>query len=203
MKTHFVGDSALLIDVADAQAAQRLRGVILRYSLQGLRETVPAYNTLLVEFDARKFDVNNFIRRLPRFVQEPVTFNLSREHVISVTYDGEDLKLVARETGLDTVEVVRRHSSATYTVAFLGFAPGFPYLLGLDPKLRVARLKTPRTHVPAGAVAVADEFSGIYPRAMPGGWRILGRTDAALFDTERISPALLAPGDTVHFRPIL
>jgi len=202
MNTHFVGDSALLLDMEDAQAAQQLRAAIHRQSLKGLCELVPAYNTLLVEFDALEFDVTNFIRRLPQFVQAAPFPVLAREHDIAVTYNGEDLKEVARVTGLDVVEVIQRHSSATYTVAFLGFAPGFPYLVGLDSKLRVPRLKSPRTNVPAGAVAVADEFSGIYPQTTPGGWRVLGHTDSILFDPARASPALLTPGDKVHFRPV-
>ncbi|MDE2090360.1 MAG: allophanate hydrolase subunit 1 [Gammaproteobacteria bacterium] len=201
MNTHPVGDSALLIDTHDAMVAQHLRTYILRQSLKGLRELVPAHNTLLVEFDALLFDLTSFIRLLPKFEQLKRPAAPARAHDVPVTYDGEDLKEVVRLTGLDMAEVIQRHSSATYTVAFLGFAPGFPYLTGLDPKLRVPRLKTPRTKIASGAVAIADEFSGIYPRATPAGWCILGHTDVVLFDPDREPPALLTPGDTVHFRP--
>jgi len=202
MNTRFVGDSALLMDTENAQAAQQLRAAIHRQSLKGLRELVPACNTLLVEFDPLEFDVMQFIRRLPQFLKTPPLRDLVREHDIEVTYNGEDLKEVARVTGLSVIEVIQCHSAATYTVAFLGFAPGFPYLAGLDPKLQMPRLKSPRTQVPAGAVAIADEFSGVYPQATPGGWRILGHTNTVLFDVSRPTPALLMPGDIVHFRPL-
>lgn len=202
MTTRFVGDSALLVDTENAQAAQQLCAVIHRQSLKGLRELVPAYNTLLVEFDPLEFDVMQFIRRLPQFLKASPLRGRVREHDIEVTYNGEDLKEVARVTGLSIIEVILCHSAATYTVAFLGFAPGFPYLAGLDPKLRMPRLQSPRTQVPAGAVAIADEFSGIYPQATPGGWRILGHTNTVLFDVSRPTPALLMPSDTVHFQPL-
>ncbi len=203
MTTRFVGDSALLVDTENVQTAQQLCAVIHRQSLKGLRELVPAYNTLLVEFDPLEFDVMQFIRRLPQFLKAPPLRGLVREHDIEVTYNGEDLEEVARMTGLSILEVIQCHSAATYTVAFLGFAPGFPYLTGLDPKLRMPRLKSPRTQVPVGAVAIADEFSGIYPQATPGGWRILGHTNTVLFDVSRPTPVLLMPGDTVHFRPLV
>ncbi len=202
MSTHFVGDSALLIDTHDAQSAQQLRATLQKQKLRGLRELVPAYNTLLLEFDALEFDVTKFIQRLPSFLQASPELALTKEHEIPVSYNGEDLKEVARITDLDIDKIIAYHSSATYTVAFLGFAPGFPYLTGLDPKLQVPRLKSPRTQVPAGAVAIAGEFSGIYPRNTPGGWRLLGHTEVVLFDAGRTSPALLAPGDKVRFRPI-
>ena len=201
MNTHFVGDSALLMDTQDARTAQQLRRAILKQSLRGIRELVPAYNSLLLEFDPLEFDVTNFIRLLPKFIHAKQTSITAREYDIAVTYDGEDLREIARITGLDIDEVIDRHRSAIYTVAFLGFAPGFPYLTGLDPKLQVPRMKSPRTKVSTGAVAIADEFSSIYPQSTPGGWRILGHTDIVLFDPEHAPPALLAPGDKVRFRP--
>jgi KipI family sensor histidine kinase inhibitor len=96
-------------------------------------------------------------------------------------------------------DVVQRHAGATYTVAFLGFQPGFPYLAGLDRALVTPRKDTPRTEVPAGALGIAGDVTGIYPRSSPGGWQLIGRTDATLFDVARDPPALLAPGDTVRF----
>lgn len=203
MNTHFVGDSALLIDTQDAWAAQQLCLAIHKQSLTGLRELVPAYNSLLLEFDALEFDVTNFFRLLPEFMQIQQAPVKAREYDIAVTYNGEDLREVARITGLDIDEVIHRHSSATYTVAFLGFAPGFPYLTGLDPRLRIPRLQLPRTKVAAGAVAIVDEFSGIYPQVTPGGWRILGHTDIILFNPEHAQPALLTPGDKVQFKLLI
>jgi KipI family sensor histidine kinase inhibitor len=94
---------------------------------------------------------------------------------------------------------VRRHTAAVYTVAFVGFSPGFPYLLGLDPSLRVPRLDSPRTSVPAGSVGIGGDQTGVYPTATPGGWRLIGRTSTALFDPRLDPPALLRAGDTVRF----
>jgi KipI family sensor histidine kinase inhibitor len=96
-------------------------------------------------------------------------------------------------------ELVRRHTAPLYDVAFLGFVPGFPYLTGLDPALRLPRRAHPRTRVPAGSVAMADGYTGIYPQETPGGWHILGRCAARLFDAARAQPALLMPGDRVRF----
>ena len=118
-------------------------------------------------------------------------------------YDGADLERVATEAGIPVADVVARHTARELTVAFGGFAPGFAYLAGLDPLLCQPRLERPRERIPAGAVGVAGEFSGVYPRASPGGWRLLGRLvdDApALFDTERDPPALLTVGTRVRFR---
>ncbi|HYQ75686.1 5-oxoprolinase/urea amidolyase family protein, partial [Cellulomonas sp.] len=120
---------------------------------------------------------------------------------IPVRYDGPDLAEVARLTGLDEREVVRRHAAAEYTVAFGGFMPGFAYLTGLDPALHVPRRATPRERVPAGSVAVAGEFAAVYPAATPGGWMLLGTCDVPLFDVDRDPPALLRPGARVRFVP--
>ncbi|WP_426593129.1 5-oxoprolinase subunit B family protein [Cellulomonas sp. McL0617] len=118
---------------------------------------------------------------------------------LDVTYDGADLAGVSGLTGLTTSEVVARHTAVLYTVAFGGFMPGFAYLTGLDPALRVSRLASPRQKVPAGSVAIADGFSAIYPAASPGGWRLLGTCAARLFDVDRDPPALLQPGTRVRF----
>lgn len=114
---------------------------------------------------------------------------------------GPDLAAVAAAAGLSEADAITRFCASLYQVAMLGFAPGFPYLLGLDPALAMPRLETPRTHVPAGSVAIGGAQAGIYPREGPGGWRLLGRTPLVLFDPGRASPALLAPGDHVRFLP--
>ena len=116
-----------------------------------------------------------------------------------MTYDGPDLAEVARLTGLGEDEIVAAHTGTLWRVAFGGFAPGFAYLVGGDPRLQVPRRDEPRTKVPAGAVGLAGEFSGIYPRESPGGWRLIGRTDVAMWDLDRDAPALLAAGSTVQF----
>ncbi|HET6861194.1 MAG TPA: carboxyltransferase domain-containing protein, partial [Streptomyces sp.] len=118
---------------------------------------------------------------------------------IVVHYDGEDLHEVARHTGLSPDEVVAAHTGSTWTAAFGGFAPGFAYLAGGDPRLEVPRRGEPRTRVPSGAVGLAGSFSGIYPRSSPGGWQIIGHTDVVVWDLERDPPALLRPGVRVRF----
>jgi len=120
---------------------------------------------------------------------------------IPTRYDGADLDSVAARIGVSRESVVAMHTGAEYVVAFMGFAPGFPYLIGLPPELELPRLETPRTEVPAGSVAVAAGYCGIYPRASPGGWNLIGTTDMVLFDPEREPPALLEPGIRVRFEP--
>lgn len=118
---------------------------------------------------------------------------------IAVHYDGPDLAEVAARTGLDVAAVVAAHTGTPWRVAFGGFAPGFAYLTGGDARLRVPRRQEPRTAVPSGSVALAGEFSAVYPRTSPGGWQLLGRTDAVLWDVDRDPAALLQPGTTVRF----
>ncbi|WP_246119442.1 5-oxoprolinase subunit B family protein [Cellulomonas massiliensis] len=118
---------------------------------------------------------------------------------LPVVYDGEDLEEVAALTGLSTAQVVRRHLAGRYSVAFGGFMPGFAYLTGLDPALRTPRRADPRPRVPAGAVAIADGYTAVYPSATPGGWRLLGRCATTLFDVDRDPPAVLLPGTEVRF----
>jgi KipI family sensor histidine kinase inhibitor len=118
---------------------------------------------------------------------------------ITVTYDGDDLADVAGLTGLSTDDVVAAHTGTPWTVAFTGFAPGFSYLVGGDPRLHVPRRPSPRTRVPAGAVGLAGDFSGVYPRESPGGWQLIGRTSLTMWDSARENPALLVAGTTVRF----
>jgi KipI family sensor histidine kinase inhibitor len=125
-----------------------------------------------------------------------------REVTLDVRYDGEDLAMIAADAGVSPDAVVSMHTEAVYAVAFTGFAPGFGYLTGLPEQLRQPRLKTPRTRVPAGSVGLAGEFTGVYPRESPGGWRLLGHTSATLFDPPADPPALFAPGDRVRFRSV-
>jgi KipI family sensor histidine kinase inhibitor len=124
------------------------------------------------------------------------------EVVIPVSYDGPDLAEVARLTGLAEDEVVAAHTGTPWRVAFGGFAPGFAYLVGGDPRLHVPRRDTPRPAVPPGSVGLAGEFSGVYPRSSPGGWQLIGTTDAVLWDIERDPPALLTAGAIVRFEEI-
>lgn len=195
-----MGDAALLVETRDSTEAQKFRQALAAERIPGLRQLIPGYDTLLLCVDPLAVDLDALAERLPGLLRAPQAATNPKTHEIAVRYGGEDLEAVAAELAMSVEEVVRRHSTPVYTVAFLGFAPGFAYLTGLDPKLQLPRLATPRTRTPAGAVAVAGEFTGVYPQATPGGWRMLGLTDARLFDVERASPALLAPGDQLRFK---
>jgi KipI family sensor histidine kinase inhibitor len=176
-------------------------------------ECVPAYASLLLRFDPSTWAGNDGLhphQRLQAVVsaalrdRDQVTI-ASRELIIPVCYGGEygpDLDEVAACCGLDADAVVARHTAGNYRVAMLGFAPGFPYLLGLDPQLAVSRRTDPRQRVPAGSVAIGGSQTGIYPEVLPGGWQLIGRTPLRLFDVTASEPSLLAAGDRVRFRAI-
>lgn len=159
-------------------------------------ELVPSARTLLLdELD----DQAAIARDLRTWRPAPMAVNNPREVEIPTVYDGPDLLGVAAHWGVTVADVAGIHAGLTHEVAFVGFAPGFAYLTGIPDELKLPRLPSPRTHVPAGSVAVADVFTGVYPRVSPGGWRILGRTAATMWDSDREPPALLAPGDRVRF----
>jgi KipI family sensor histidine kinase inhibitor len=174
-----------------------------------LRDLVPAYASLALFVDPAAFadDADplaaamGWLDRLESGVPIPAA-DTAPVVEIPVRYggaDGPDLEAVARHAGISVVEVVERHCAATYTVAMLGFAPGFPYLLGLDARLATPRLPVPRVRVPAGSVGIGGAQTGVYPRCGPGGWRLIGRTEMPLFNADRDPPAALAPGDHVRF----
>lgn len=133
---------------------------------------------------------------------QPVAEAAARLVEIPVTYEGEDLDAVAGATGLSPLEVTERHARPTYTCAFCGFAPGFAYLVGLDPALHLPRRATPRTRVPAGSVAIAAEYSAVYPSASPGGWHVIGHSTLALWDPLRERVSFVEPGTSVRFVPV-
>lgn len=168
--------------------------------LPGVREVVPAARTVLVVPGART-DPARLRELLTELEPRPVSVT-GDALTLDVRYDGPDLDATAAELGLDPDGLVRAHASGDYIVAFCGFVPGFAYLTGLDPPLHLPRLPDPRSRVPAGSVGIAGEFTGVYPRASPGGWRLLGTTDAALWDLDRDPPAVLPPGTRVRFRPV-
>jgi inhibitor of KinA len=173
-------------------------------------ECVPAYASLLLRFDVLQWldDDGRFgAERLRAAIAAAWNEHSSvakavREVSIPVCYDGADLPEVATHARISIEEVVARHTAARYRVAMLGFAPGFPYLLGLDPTLAMPRRSHPRTSVPAGSVAIGGQQTGIYPQSLPGGWQLIGRTPMRLFDLAAASPSLLGPGDHVRFRAI-
>ena len=191
--------NALLVELADLDQTLALLDSLQRAPLAGVEELVPAARTLLVQFRPSATSLATLIgaiaaRDLSQRVQRDATLV-----EIPVRYDGEDLAEVAQILGITSEELVRRHTASDYSVAFVGFAPGFAYLSGGHESLDVPRRATPRTRIPAGAVALAGRFSGVYPQASPGGWQIIGRTPLAMWDIERDPPALLQPGFRVRF----
>ena len=191
-----VGERGLLVCLGGNAAAQRLaRHARQRFGPE-LQEVVPGHETVLLVGRSGRPDAAALDGWEAAADTDP---GAAETLEISVTYDGEDLDAVATECGYSREEVVRRHLHGRYTAAFLGFAPGFAYLIGGDESLRPARLASPRERVPPGAVALAGEYSAVYPRASPGGWRLVGRTDVVMFDAERDPPALATPGREVRF----
>ncbi|MFN0281972.1 MAG: 5-oxoprolinase subunit B family protein [Kineosporiaceae bacterium] len=168
----------------------------------GVLDLVPAERSLLVRLDPDRTDVAQVAAWVRATPAEPPDADAADEVRLDVVYDGEDLDAVAAHLGLTRDVVVAAHTATPWRVAFTGFAPGFGYLVGGDPRLAVPRLDTPRVRVPAGAVALAGRYCGVYPRPSPGGWRIVGRTDAVLWDVDRDPPALLRPGLRVRFRAV-
>ena len=194
------GDRALLVQVPDGGDVGALAAALERAPLPGQEELVPAARTVLVRLDRAPTDLDVAVLQRLRPVASGDRTS-GREVVLDVVFDGPDLAEVAERTGRDVSALVGALTAAELVVAFGGFAPGFAYLTGLPGDLHVPRRATPRTRVPAGAVGLAGPYAGVYPRASPGGWQLVGRTDAVLFDVDRDPPALLSPGTTVRFRP--
>ncbi|WP_073818997.1 5-oxoprolinase subunit B family protein [Kitasatospora sp. CB01950] len=200
------GSDAVLVEVDTAEEVQHLHGALRSAPPAGITELVPAARTVLIRYDPRATDpqrLRTALRTLPRTAVAASAgagaAGAGAAVRIPVRYDGPDLAEVAARTGLTERQVVERHTAAQYRVAFCGFAPGFAYLTGLDPRLRLPRRTEPRTRVPAGAVAVADEYTGVYPSPSPGGWHLLGTTALTLWDPAADPPTRLGPGTAVRF----
>ncbi|HEV3399078.1 MAG TPA: 5-oxoprolinase subunit PxpB [Actinomycetes bacterium] len=201
MRVRPAGERGLLVEVEELETVHRLHAALRELDPPGVVELVPAYRTVLIVAEPDRAGVlDELATALPELELPPAEAVAGETVEVPVRYDGEDLPEVARLTGLEAEEVVRRHTAPEYTVAFLGFSPGFPYLVGLDPALEVPRRDTPRTSIPAGSVGLAGNQTGIYPTASPGGWQLIGRTEVTLFDPARDPPALLAPGTRLRFR---
>lgn len=195
-----VGDRALLIEVGTGEEAEALHAELLRRRATGelsVAEIVPAARTVLLDgLEAP----SRLAERLASWEVPPVPRRAEDVVEIPVRYDGPDLPDVAAHWGVDEAEVARIHAEVEFRVAFCGFAPGFGYLTGLPRE--VPRRATPRTVVPAGSVALAGPYTGVYPRSSPGGWQLIGTTDTVLWDHARVPAALLAPGTRVRFTPV-
>ncbi len=205
-RTYFLGDACLCWQLGDAISRLTSLQVLCVYrrlrkdpelTRLGVHDLVPSYTALaahahpLCDWEAVRRIVNGCLASLP--ADEAGLCERSARHVLPVAYNGEDLQRVAGHAGISVEEVIRRHTAPEYLVAMIGFRPHFPYLLGLDRSLVMPRLDSPRTAVPAGAVAIGGEQTGVYPETSPGGWSILGMTSPELLYS-------IEPGDTVVFR---
>ncbi|MBO4254106.1 5-oxoprolinase subunit PxpB [Streptomyces griseorubiginosus] len=197
-----VGDDALLVEVTSGEEAQALHADLLRRRAEGtlsVREIVPAARTVLLDGLTDRSRLAAELTATEALAAPP----RAREVVeIPVRYDGPDLADVAAHWGVTEREAARIHAGTEFSVAFCGFAPGFGYLTGLPRRYDVPRRATPRTSVPAGSVALAGPYTGVYPRSSPGGWQLIGRTDTVLWDQARVPAALLSPGTRVRFVPV-
>jgi len=203
----WVGERALLRtfpgDIAEANRSALAcgRAVAAVASSDDVEDVVPGARSLLVIFRSGA-EPAAAIRKLLDRESWPVERVEARTFEVPVRYggyDGPDLSAVARVAGMTEEDVVRAHCAPVYVVGFIGFSPGFPYLLGMDARLVTPRLDAPRPRVDPGSVGIGGAYTGVYPSATPGGWRLIGRTDVELFDAERRTPSLLKPGDRVRF----
>ncbi|WP_423059028.1 carboxyltransferase domain-containing protein [Brevibacterium linens] len=196
---HTASRRHLLVECADLTATMALHHSLEAADLPGVTELIPAARTVLISFDPARTSTEILAESVRGLGHTESVSDTAREVTIDVRYDGDDLAEVADLLSVSPAEVVKRHQAATWQVAFAGFAPGFGYLAGDDELFNVPRRSSPRTRVPVGSVALAGEFTGVYPRSSPGGWQLIGRTDAKLWDLDRQPPALFVPGTIVKF----
>ena len=196
---HTASRRHLLVERADLGATMALHHSLEAADLPGVTELIPAARTVLISFDPARTNAEILAEAVRGLGHTESASDAAREVTIDVHYDGDDLAEVADLLSVSPAEVIKRHQAATWQVAFAGFAPGFGYLAGDDELFNVPRRSSPRTRVPVGSVALAGEFTGVYPRSSPGGWQLIGRTDAKLWDLDREPPALFVPGTIVKF----
>lgn len=201
-----LGDSAIIkvfeekIDLDVLKRVDSLKYYINKDNKEGVCENVPSYNTLLVYYDPLVLSYKDMEDYILKLLEKPLIERSESKIVeIPVLYDGEDMLELMGHTGLSKDEVIDLHTSGEYTVYMLGFSPGFPYLGGMNPKLRTPRRKSPRLKISAGSVGIADMQTGVYSVDSPGGWQIIGRTPLKLFDIEKDQPSLLKAGGRLKF----
>jgi KipI family sensor histidine kinase inhibitor len=196
------GDRALLIECGSTGEVLALAAALRDAHVIGVIDIVPGARTVLVSVSETRHRAS--VRTAVADVSVPIPrvtpLDTDADVVIDVVYDGPDLGEVSGHLGMDIADVIAAHTGSLWRVGFGGFAPGFAYLVTAVPRLQVPRRSEPRTRVPAGSVGLAGEFSGIYPRESPGGWQLIGHTEAVLWDLHRPRPALLTPGMWVRFR---
>ena len=194
-----LNSTSFLVELNDLDETLALLAALQANPPPGIKEMVPAARTLMISFAPETTNAGELVALLSKLdLVAPISRD-DRIVEVPVDYNGEDLAEVAALTGLSVAEVIRRHSSREYMVAFCGFAPGFGYLVGGDPALHVPRRKTPRTRIPAGSVGLAGNFSGVYPQVSPGGWQLIGTTPVKMWDIARTPPAYFQPGYRVRF----
>ena len=196
-----VGDRGVLIELRDNDEVHRVAAAARERFAGVLADVVAGHRTVLLAWPRPPVDVR-VVDAIRASTEATGPAAPPRTVTVPVVYDGPDLHLVARHARLSAEEVARRHAAGAYRAAFVGFAPGFAYLLGADPVLHVPRRSEPRERVPAGALALAGEYTAVYPTSSPGGWQLIGRTDLRMFDPAREPPALLEPGVHVEFEPM-
>jgi KipI family sensor histidine kinase inhibitor len=211
---HDYGDQALLLEFDSTAEVLAWAAALCEAELLGVLDIVPASRTVLIKLAGPRYQAPTRqrlgkLRVTAEALSEAATPRDGRADIeMDVVYDGADLDEVARLTGMTPDQVVAAHTGTLWQVGFGGFAPGFAYLVGGDERLNVPRQSEPRTRVPAGSVALAGEFSGVYPRESPGGWQLIGRVSdnsadtRPLWDVDRDPPALLTPGMWVQFRAV-
>lgn len=207
------GDKAIIAELGNTIDPETNRQVhslvqaIDRMEIYGILDLVPSYGSLLINFDPMRISIDKLKSRIVELNNGPINNETSVKRVVHlpVFYGGNhgpDIKFVAEHACLTVEEVINLHSSIDYFIYMMGFAPGFPYLGELPKNLATPRLQTPRTHIPAGSVGIAESQTGVYPTTSPGGWQVIGRTPLKLFDVRRKYPALLLAGDFVRFIPM-
>ncbi|WP_258934067.1 carboxyltransferase domain-containing protein [Nesterenkonia pannonica] len=195
------GTRALLLEFDALETVLAAHQQLSRHPLHGQEELVAAARTVMIRFSSPAA-LTAGRAELERTPLPERQRSEAREVTIDVVYDGEDLPALAEQLSMSVEQLIEWHTSRTWTAAFGGFAPGFAYCVPDSRSMQVPRRRSPRTAVPAGSVTLAGEFSAIYPRRSPGGWQLIGRTGAAMWDLEQESPALVRPGDTVSYRAV-
>jgi KipI family sensor histidine kinase inhibitor len=193
------GTTALLVELETLDDVLALYAALVDEPPAGVLDVVPAARTVLLVSDPALTSLSAVADAVKRTTPRRDRREVGQLVELPVSYDGADLLEVGRLLGLDPADVVRRHVGAEWTVAFCGFAPGFGYLTQASGQWDVPRRTSPRTRVPSGSVALAGQFSSVYPRESPGGWQLIGRTEVAVFDLSRDPAALLRPGNRVRF----
>ncbi|WOC01456.1 MULTISPECIES: 5-oxoprolinase/urea amidolyase family protein [unclassified Providencia] len=191
--------SAFMVELESLEQTMALTDSLTEMPIYGIDEITPAARTILIRYNPFRIDVNELVEKISvRDVSRRVG-KASKLVTIPVHYNGEDLSDVAAHLGISTAEVIRRHTENEFQVAFSGFAPGFGYMVSKGANLNVPRRQSPRVRIPAGSVALAGEFSSVYPQASPGGWQLIGVTELLMWDINRPEPALVQAGMRVNF----